>query len=144
MIAIDPGIQGGIAWEVMGKFYCITMPKTMTEQIDKIKEIWGANRHTYILVEKVGTYRPGNSGPTAVKFARHCGNLEGALYGLKIPTLQVTPSKWMSKIGTWSKDKPERKRQIKDEMQRRYPYLKVTLRTSDALGMLTYAVGGSK
>jgi len=50
----------------------------------------------------------------------------------------------MSKIGTWSKDKPERKRQIKDEMQRRYPYLKVTLRTSDALGMLTYAVGGSK
>jgi hypothetical protein len=43
----------------------------------------------------------------------------------------------MKKLGTLPKDKPERKRAIRELMARRFPGLEVTLKTADALGLLT-------
>jgi hypothetical protein len=45
----------------------------------------------------------------------------------------------MKYLGTWPKDKMERKRAIKEWAQRRYPHLTVTLKTADALALLVWA-----
>jgi hypothetical protein len=121
------------------------MPEGMTAQIDEIRAIHAQNRLGVAIVEKTGGYMPGNSGPAAATFARHCGRLEAALYCLGIPTEQVAPAKWMKALGTWPADKQDRKRAIRDEMQRRYPHLTVTLKTADALALLTwYRQAGAK
>jgi hypothetical protein len=45
-----------------------------------------------------------------------------------------------SVMGEVPKDKKERKNKIKELMARKYPHLKVTLSTSDALGILTWGM----
>jgi hypothetical protein len=116
------------------------MPDGMAETIDSLRELRCTISHMTAYMEQVGTYMPGNSGPSAAKFARHCGHLEAALYALGIPTVFVLPVKWQKAIGGFPADKAERKRAIKEAMARRYPHLTVTLKTADALGILTYAI----
>lgn len=137
LIAIDPGASGGIAWsDAEGIVHAEPMPDGMTAQVDFLRSLAAQLSSSAAIVEKVGGYMPGNSGPAACKFARHCGHLEAALYTLGVPTHQTTPQKWQAKLGTWPADKQDRKRAIRDEMARRYPHLTVTLRTADALGIL--------
>lgn len=134
---IDPGINGGLAWiDDDGFARCKKMPEGMTEQADFIRSLLVACKIDRAVMEKTGTYQPGNSGPGAVTFARHCGNLEMCLYMLGIPTEQIAPSGWQKRLGVFSKEKATRKKEIKDLAQRAFPYLKVTLAVSDALGMM--------
>ena len=74
---------------------------------------------------------------SACRFARHCGNPEAALYALGIPAVAVAPAAWMKALGALPKDKRTRKAAIRELMARRYPHLAVTLRTADALALLT-------
>jgi hypothetical protein len=141
-LAIDPGANGGFAWrDGEGIVQAEPMPDGMTAQIDKLREIAAHNRGIEATIERVGTYMPGNSGPAAATFARHCGALDAALYCLGIPADRPTPQRWMKATGTWPKDKMERKHAIRDAMQRRHPHLRVTLKTGDALALLGYAEG---
>lgn len=135
---LTPGKNGGIAWEEDGEVYAERMPDGMTAIVDKLRELAASSKDPKAVVEKVGGYMPGNSGPAAATFARHCGNIEAALYCLGIGSRQVAPNKWQKELGTWPKDKKERKNAIKDEMQRRYPHLSVTLCTADALALLEW------
>jgi len=137
------------------------MPDSMTELADFIRQPQFAGYSA--IVELVGGYMPGNSGPAAVTFARHCGHIDAVLYCAGIPTLKpVSPQTWMKSMGTLpkaerapkgataevkaqyrklaAKAKQERKNTIKERMQRLYPHLKVTLATADALGILTWAI----
>ncbi len=139
IIAIDPGAGGGIAWTEDGTVKAEPMPKGMTEQVDFLRGLAAELPGAGAVIERVGGYMPGNSGPAAVKFARHCGHIEAACYALSIPATQVAPQTWMKGLGTWPKDKKERKRAIKETMARLYPHLAVTLKTADALGILTFA-----
>ena len=142
IITIDPGAGGGIAWrEPDGSVEVKPMPDSMTGLIDELRSLRAYFEIGLVIVEKTGTYREGNSGPASVKFARHCGHIEAALYALGIPTEQVAPSVWQKALGTWPKDKMERKRAIRDEMARRFPGLSVTLKTADALGILVWGMG---
>jgi hypothetical protein len=141
ILAIDPGANGGLAWITGdGQVQAVPMPDGMAETIDSLRELRCTISHMTAYMEQVGTYMPGNSGPSAAKFARHCGHLEAALYALGIPTVFVLPVKWQKAIGGFPADKAERKRAIKEAMARRYPHLTVTLKTADALGILTYAI----
>ena len=139
ILTIDPGASGGLAlWDSYDKTIALyKMPDGMTEQVALIEEL-GKGAKAYI--EKVGTYVPGNSATAAVKFARHCGHLEAALYCFGIPSAQVAPGVWMKVLGRLPKKKSERKSAIKERLQRMYPYLKLTLSTSDALGMMRWAL----
>lgn len=149
IIAIDPGANGAIAYTDNDGFAHVEkMPEGMTEIADFLitlkNKSWTSIKQPLAVVEKVGGYMPGNSGPAAVKFARHCGNIEAILYCLGIPTEEVTPHKWMKSLGIMPKDKAERKRKIKEIMARTYPALKVTLVNADALGILTWKLRGGK
>ena len=154
-IAIDPGLSGAIAWEHNGDVSVQKMPDTPTGIFECLKWMSGIGKFSGTMecqVERVGGYMPGNSGPAAVTFARHCGHIDMALIALGIPTLTpVSPAVWQKAVcgalpkaeakadkRAKAKAKQDRKNAIKDLMQRRYPHLKVTLNTADALGILTY------
>jgi len=138
-IAIDPGKNGGIAFSIGDDpVDAICMPETMPDIHAELLDISTKGTVVRVLIENTGTYRPGNSGPGAVKFARHCGHIEALVYALGLPSEQIAPNKWMkSFLGTVPKDKKERKLKIKEKTQRLYPHLAVTLLTADALGLLT-------
>jgi hypothetical protein len=138
MIAIDPGAAGGLAYDDDGILQAVAMPEGMTAQIDLIRSL-AAQGHKDCIMENVGFHMPGNSAPATAKFARHCGHLEASCYCLGISVVKVASRTWMKGIGTFSKDKKERKAQIKEAMARRYPHLSVTLETADALGIYTWA-----
>ena len=146
LIAIDPGSNGGIAActvenGTIKDVTCIKMPETIAEIKDAIVSLSKYDPDVECCLERTGTYMPGQSGPASVKFARHCGNLEGILIGINLPSIQVAPQKWQKAVfGNLPKDKAERKRYIKDTMQRLYPNLSVTLATADALAILQYAI----
>ena len=140
LIAIDPGVSGGIAYQYEGcSVQAAKMPKTPKDIYDTLKML-STDHYSHCILENVGGYRSGNSAISAVKFARHVGHLEMALLACCVPITRVAPSKWMKGIvSTVPKPKTERKNKIKAVVQDRYPHLKVTLDTADALGMLLYA-----
>jgi hypothetical protein len=161
IIAIDPGASGGIAWETTKNAAgseCCSMPEGMTAIVDKLREILFNNPVQFTaVIEQVGGYMPGNSGPAAATFARHCGQLECALYCLGIETVEVLPRKWqasmpLTKFETLPKTMPDSERkaelskrkaihknEIKEYVARRFPHCKVTLKTADALGIYLWA-----
>jgi hypothetical protein len=146
LIAIDPGASGGIALrDPHGAVEVHKMPGTPRDILDLLDDLTiqdAKMADLQAVVENVGGYRPGNSAPSAVKFARHCGHLDMALIASEIPHERVAPSVWMwAVLKTVPSDKTERKNAIKMEMQRLYPKIKVTLWSADALGMLTYLKG---
>jgi hypothetical protein len=139
ILALDPGVNGGIAWrDENGITQAEPMPEGMSAQADFIRRVAAANPGIVAVLERTGTYMPGNSGVAAATFARHCGALEAMLYCIGIPAEQVTPQRWQKHFGTLPKEKPERKRAIKEIMARRYPHLTVTLKVADALALLTF------
>lgn len=140
ILAIDPGASGGIAWTDGTVTQVANMPEGMTAQADMLRGLKANNPGMVAVMEKTGTYMPGNSGPAAATFARHCGHLEAILYCLGIPVEQIAPGVWQKALGALPKEKPERKRAIKELMARRYPTQTVTLKTADALGILTWAI----
>jgi hypothetical protein len=141
ILAIDPGASGGLAWLADGIVTATPMPEGMTAQVDFIRAIEAQDLRLTAIIENVGHYMPGNSGPAAATFARHCGHLEAALYCLGVPMEKpVSPQTWQKALGPFDKDKATRKKQIKEAMARKYPHLSVSLKTADALGILTWYI----
>ena len=156
IIAIDPGAAGGIAFDRDGKVFAYKMPDTLAD-IRDLMSCYIDPSNAIIYCERVGTYMPGNSGPSAATFAEHVGALKGIICCLRIPVIFPTPATWMNHFigkqsyekkveGTtpqaWkivlSRRKQERKNKIKAKAQELYPHLKVTLALSDALGILNF------
>lgn len=143
IIAIDPGQTGAICVRYPdGKLVTEKMPDTMADIWDLVTSfVFSWLPPAEAIIENVGGYVPGNAGPGSVKFARHVGHLEMALYAAGIPTTKVSPSVWMKALGVPPKmEKGDRKRFIKDLMQRRYPKIKVTLVNADCLGILEWGL----
>ena len=162
LLAIDPGENGGIAWiDATGNVGAQKMPEGMCAQLDRLLELKaqlaGLCGQLPAWMEKVAVM-PGDGRASAGVFMRHAGRLDAGLYLCGISSIEVLPSRWQRGIGvpqepTLPKDmdpstrkaelarrKAERKRWIRDTMQRRYPHLRVTLHTADALGILTWAI----
>ena len=156
LISIDPGISGAIACRVDGKAYVYNMPQTPKDIYLLLLSL--KTDGAFCWIEQVGAYMPGNSGPAAATFARHCGHLDMALIASGIPHDTVLPRKWEhAVIGApnypkipketppavkrqiLTKRKTERKNKIKAKMQGLFPDIKVTLKNADALGILAWA-----
>jgi hypothetical protein len=141
IIAIDPGASGGLAWtDREGATHAERMPEGMTAQADRLRSLAAELPGAVAVMEKTGGYMPGNSGPAAAAFGRHCGHLDAILYMAGLPASAVAPGVWMRALGELPKDKADRKRAIRESMQRRFPALAVTMKTADALGILTWAM----
>lgn len=143
-VAIDPGASGGIAARVTGAAAVATkMPATEEDVYEHLRvatpaALWHQPRTAFI--EEVGGYvgkqQPGSA---MFKFGRNFGFLLGCLTALRFRIILIKPQKWQKilSLGT-SKGmtKTQWKNKLKAEAQRRYPALKVTLATADALLIL--------
>lgn len=148
IIAIDPGASGGIAvLRCDGTVMAWPMPDTEQDVCDLIGEQWSAQWHSpsliAVFVERVGGYAGKRQpGSAMFKFGFNCGVIEGCLRTLKLPTAYVRPQQWQKhfSLGTATAcaTKTIWKGKLKSEAQRRFPHLKVTLATADALLLMEY------
>lgn len=144
IIAIDPGISGGIAvctTEDLRVTELSNMPETPQDIVEFLKRHTGGKSICYL--EKVFG-KTGQSASAAFTFGRNYGNIETALLALEIPTEIVTPQKWQKflQLGArGERSEAEWKRHLKVRAQQLFPYIKkVTLKTADALLILRYAM----
>ncbi len=161
IIGIDPGAGGGIAImrpDNIPEAYA--MPSTIKDIHDALLQVrLLAPTGVMAYCERVGTYMPGNSGPSAATFAEHVGVLKALLIANGIPHEFPTPRTWMDAyIGkqkysqkkadfdpkAWkailAQRKKDRKNKIKERSQQLYPDMVVTLKTADALGLMWWGL----
>ena len=159
IIACDPGMAGGWAWQIGKKVLATKMGATPKDIFEQLQLLSQADENIICYIERVGAYMPGNAATAAVKFSRHCGNLEAFLIALQIPYHEILPAKWQTffigkpnypkipktvqgsvRKQILAKRKTERKNKIKARAQSLYPHLRITLATADALGILAYGI----
>lgn len=143
IVGIDPGASGGFAIYENGAVKLYAMPNTKGDVAELIRSLSMTSDCFYI--EQVQGYigGKGNTGSTMFKFGENYGFMLGCLQILSIRVELVTPQVWQKSIvQSGLKEKAERKRRIKENMQRLYPMADgITLKTADALGILHYALG---
>lgn len=143
-LAADPGRLGGFALSIDGgEPVTHTMPRTEGDVLDLLRSFPKIARR-YAYVEEVGGFigrhQPGSHMFT---FGRNYGFLLGALQAEGWHTTLIRPQRWQRALGLGPKG-PKRsdnqwKNHLKAEAQRRFPNLKVTLSTADALLILEAA-----
>lgn len=148
LVVIDPGLSGGIVTRSSdGAVEANKMPDTAQGILELLQSIKDSSLDLcFVLMENVGKHRAGNNASSSVTFSRHVGHLEMALLALQIPHETVMPTVWMNDVAPGRPKGPDaptvrlRKRYIKDLMQRKYPDQKITDKTADAFGILTYLI----
>ena len=141
LCAIDPGKSGGIAYYIDGKIGITNLEHDVYLMYTQVYNIQYVTKcSTLWMVENVGYHQRGNAASSSATFARHCGHIEMALATFSKSVRYVNPVVWMDKSCGEGRprDKTKRKKWIKLKMQERFPDLKVTLKTADALGILVY------
>jgi hypothetical protein len=151
ILAIDPGLSGGLAVSWFGKTECWRMPKTEGDRVALVREIRDAAAMEgcglVCVLEEVGGYvgkrQPGSA---MFRFGENFGFIQGVIQTLGIRLVLVRPHVWQRGFGLGTasacRTRSEWKNKLKAEAQRRFPHLKVTLKTADALLILDYAMGG--
>ena len=142
-IGIDPGKKGGIAATNGSVSICSKCPDTVSDMSKVLDTIRDMGTKPICIIEHVHSF-PGNSARSMFTFGSNYGMWLGILASLKIPYIEVTPSKWMKHYGTLPKDKKIRKTKLKHLAQQRYPELHITLDTSDAVLLAHYALANYK
>ena len=138
-IGIDPGINGGMAFIYNDTYYAKKTPPTVSEMADELITLqeMGPNLPTYCFIEQVHSM-PKQGVKSVFTFGKGYGQWLGILATLRIPYIQVTPHKWMKHYGSMPKDKKDRKNHLKHLEQQRYPDVKITLATADAMLIANY------
>ena len=142
VIGIDPGAHGAVAFindDSVSVYNTAHMPPI--EALRCVLETVDVSVCVAYL-ERIGGFIAGKSlpGSAMFKMGHSAGYWEGALAALKIRTILVRPQQWQAGIPgvTAHKEKPARKRALKDEAIRRFPALKITLDNCDALLIADY------
>lgn len=136
-IAIDPGKNGGLAIRKGdGPVQAYAMPDTVHDLVALLRgSIDPLEYDLEAVLERVHAM-PTDGGSSAFSFGENFGGIQGVLAALNIPYKFVTPQQWQKKVGALPKEKADRKRALKAFAQQRFPQIKVTLKTADALAML--------
>lgn len=141
IIAIDPGVNGGIAiysCDERKVVEVVKMPETPGDLLALLK-MYKINSVCYL--ERVQGI-PGNGASHMFNFGRGFGHLEMALLSQKIPVVEVTPQKWQKALqlghkGT--KTTAQWKNRLKERAKQLFPDVsKITLSVSDSLLILEY------
>lgn len=149
VVAIDPGVSGGVAVARGGKVECWPMPETEGDLLSVVREIREAalteGGEVVCVLEQVnGFVGKAQPGSAMFRFGEHFGFIKGVVQALGIRLVLVRPQVWQKGLGLGTAagcgTKSEWKNKLKAEAQRRYPQLKVTLKTGDAVLVLDYAI----
>lgn len=140
IIAIDPGASGGIAWiDEDAIAHAAPMAKTHSDIVGTI--VGKSFGDVVFVIEDVpkhcGIPRPASS---TFVMAYNYGLMCGAIMALGKPLHRVRPQVWQAGIGSTKKTQGTGwKRWLAGIAQERFPHLKVTQKTADALLILDYA-----
>ena len=142
ILAIDPGMSGGIAYHGHGGIILDSMPTTDQDVSTLILDRLGITDVVYI--EKVGGYVGGKGAPGSAmfNFGRNVGFIHGLIASTKTRVIEVTPQRWQKTLGAGnSKTHGTRwKGHLKGLAQQRQPSLHITLKTADAVLILEHAL----
>lgn len=151
MVAIDPGQSGGVAVRQFGRTFCHAMPGTPGDVVELFASLQSAaaveaEEMVCVIEEVSGFAGKAQPGSAMFTFGEQYGFVQGVVQALGIRLVRVRPQVWQKAfaLGTASRcaSKTEWKNKLKAEAQRRFPQIKVTLKTADALLILDYAMRG--
>jgi hypothetical protein len=151
IIAIDPGLRGGIALSgialnnTIGVEAC-AMPDTEGDILGEFSDIVTACRREgfepVAYLELVPAGMP-NRGAAMVKLNANAAFIRGALMALKVRMILVRPVEWQEYFNLGKRrdcaNDYQWKKKLRGEAQRRFPQIKVTDETADALLILEWA-----
>lgn len=156
LISVDPGKSGGLAWFSPGVgVQACKMPETDESLLRTLRAVADVAQshprgfHAYI--ELVGGYvrkrddddEDGGAQPGSAmfRFGENAGLVRGILMGLGATIHMVPPRNWQKPLfmKKGPSGKTEWKNKLKAAAQRRFPGIKVTLQTADALLLLSFA-----
>lgn len=158
-VGIDPGASGGIVTRVRGDngvthTSASAMPATEQDIHEQLHFLTQskllATGHTAYIEEVGGYVGVPQPGSAMFKFGRNFGFLLGCLTALRYRIILLKPQKWQKLLGLGTSKgatKAQWKNKLKAEAQRRYPKMKVTLKTADAFLILDAGLlldGGSR
>lgn len=142
IIAVDPGVSGGIAVANDDVIELHNMPDSLTDIYRLLAD--NKTNGAQLWIEEIPKFtgRLIPSSTTAVLF-QNFGRIEGIAVSLGYVLHRVRPVDWQANLGLGRSkscaSSSEWKRKLKNKAQELYPHLDVTLKTSDALLILDYA-----
>lgn len=134
-LGIDPGQSGGIAWITGIRAAAEKMPESETDILELLNDI-AREGPCYAVLERVNAF-PGQGVTSSFNFGMGFGGLKMALSACKIPYVLVPPATWQRRLGCLTKGN---KNVTKNVAQARWPELKITHATADALLIATFAM----
>lgn len=144
ILAIDPGMSGGFAWKhpVTCEITCGNLPQGWSV-VDLFKLGNRMPASPVLYIEEVPVGMPGR-GAAMVKLNISKAFIEGVACAMAWRVVRVRPVKWqqwfsLGKRSNCASDS-QWKNKLKAEAMRRFPKIKITLNTSDALLLLEYAI----
>lgn len=170
IIAIDPGASGAIAWSCFNgsNVGVMPMPETRRDTIDALRERTQGDfdsRPAVCYHEKINPFIPDGGASQMFAFGANVERCGCIIETLGVRLIEIAPKVWQKQLGLGSSDrvrvpskteatkeqikaakafnahaKTEWKNKLKAEAQRRFPQLKVTLKTCDALLILECAI----
>ena len=142
ILAIDPGLSGGLAYYGPAGIILNSMPATDLDVSILIMDRLAISDVVYI--EKVGGYVGGKGAPgsSMFNFGRNVGFLHGLIAASKTRVIEVPPQRWQKTIGAGNKAThgTRWKAHLRGIAQQRQPRLVITLKTADAVLLLEHAM----
>ena len=141
IIAADPGKGGGFAVLINGQIELHNMPETLTEISEWMRGY--ISNETVFVMEEIPKYCGGGLPESAIfKMAQNFGRLEGIAVSIGFKLVRFQPKAWQKGLGmVKGKLKSSKwKSALANRAKELYPHLHVTLKTSDALLILDWAV----
>jgi crossover junction endodeoxyribonuclease RuvC len=149
ILAIDPGLSGGVAVSSFRVAECFPMPETEGDLLELLREIRAGalvegDDLVCVLEEVSGFAGKGQPGSAMFRFGENFGFIKGVIQALEVRLVLVRPPVWQKGFGLGTASacasKTVWKNKLKAEAQRRFPHLKVTHKTADALLILEWAI----
>lgn len=139
MVAIDPGVGGGIAYEDGGTVQAVPMPSTLGDIAQLIRILCADNPVCWL--EELPKFSGKMSASSMGVMFRNYGRLEGLITAAQCRIEYIPPKKWQKILGLGEKAAhgDRWKAHLKGRAQALFPRLDVTLKTADALLILEAA-----
>jgi len=143
IVAIDPGVNGGVVWQFQGKVYAVKMPPTDFDVAEFIAKLAKLTSWVEFHLEDppmfTGRLIPGSA---IGKLQRNVGVIYGAAVAHKWKINLVRPPKWLKAHPVGTKGDLSTtawKNKLKQRAGELYPDVAVTLWSADALLILDAA-----
>jgi len=153
IITIDPGTGGGISVYHNGKAEVVNMPEGVKAINRCLKSLDERFDNIILFIEKVQSFGAGDNdrGKSFAigKMLKNYAELITIIQLIGFHYVEVPPITWQTTLKLkekrpkeieYSKWKTMRKRAYKEYALLHFPYIKVTLKTSDALCLIKFAI----